>query len=577
MRLAVGLLLLSLPVASPSQNQQQFPALAAQAEQARTQDRLYEAAGLYRRAVDLRPDWAEGWWYLGTLLYDQDRFAEGEEAFARFVPLAPKSGPALALLALCEYETRRLDRALAHLGKWQAAGGPGSPEIRSVARFHLGLLLNRSGEFDRALALIKEGKESSARTEAAGLAALQMKYLPEEYPALDREVVMLAGRAALGSFPDGARRLAALRAQHSRHQDVSERTGSSAEAPAVSAKLGFDELARQADQARQADRSSDAIALYRQALRLRPDWPEGQWYLATLLYESQGYAEARDILRRFVAADATTAPGWALLGLCEFKTREYARSLVHLQRGLNIGLAGRESMLWAARYHAAALLARFERFDEANALLLAYGAADKRTDDVIRLMGVAALQLPLLPSELPSGREEMVRLAGEGAFEVAARRGPQARKSFQQLVERYRDDARAHFLYGAFLLGTEEESGLGELKRALELDPEFTAARIRLAFEYLQRGEIDPGLPYARAAAAAAPNSFPARLALGRLLLEQGDVPAAIRELEAARELSPESAPARWVLANAYARAGREPEAARERAEGERLRKLQKQ
>ncbi len=574
MRLAVWLFLPLSLVGAQSANPQQFAKLAAAAEQARTHDQLYEAANLYRRAVELRPGWAEGWWYLGTLLYDQDRFAEAEESFTRFVPLGPKPGPALALLGLCEYETRHLDRALLHLEGWQRAGSPGTSELGSIARFHLALLATHLGQFDRALGLLAVAGGTPFRTEAAGLAALHMKFLPEEYPARDRELVMLAGHAVLAKPPNAAR-LAELRAKHTGHVDTPERAAPVA-APLPATPRSFDDLARAAEQARTAGGADETITLYRQALRLRPDWPEGQWYLGTLLYEKERFVESRDVLRRFVAADPSAGPGWALVGLSEFKTREYGRALAHLQRGLSIGLADRASILWAARFHAAALLTRLERFDEANTLLLTYGAEDKRSDEVIRVMGLAALQLPLLPGEIPPEREEMVRLAGTGAFEVAARRTPQARQPFQQLAEKFPDDPRAHFVYGAFLLGVEDESGMGELKRVLELDPEFTSARIRLAFEYLQRGEIDPGLPYARAAAAAEPGSFPARLALGRLLLERGEVTAAIRELEAARELSPESAPARWVLASAYARAGREPDAARERAEGERLRKLQK-
>jgi predicted Zn-dependent protease len=244
---------------------------------------------------------------------------------------------------------------------------------------------------------------------------------------------------------------------------------------------------------------------------------------------------------------------------------------------LNLGLAGRESVLWAARYHAGILLTRFERFDEANAVFVEFGAAQRRTDEVIQAMGLAALQFPYLPSEISPGREEMVRLAGLGAYEVAARHNPEARKHFQELANRYPKEPNARYVFAAFLLADEPETGIAELKRVLELSPGHVPAKVRLAYEYLQRAEVEPALPYAREAVASAPGSFGARLVLGRLLLEKGDVADAVRELEAARQLSPESAPTRWVLATAYARAGREQEATRERAEGERLRKLQKQ
>ncbi|MCI0347837.1 MAG: tetratricopeptide repeat protein, partial [Acidobacteriales bacterium] len=53
-----------------------FDQVAARAEQARSANRIEEAIELYRKALSLRPRWAEGWWYLGTLLYERDAFAD---------------------------------------------------------------------------------------------------------------------------------------------------------------------------------------------------------------------------------------------------------------------------------------------------------------------------------------------------------------------------------------------------------------------------------------------------------------------------------------------------------------------
>jgi len=92
-----------------------FESLQAQAGRAREAGRLDEAVRLYQKAVALRPDWAEGWWYLGTLLYDQDAFAGAAGALAQAVKLNPKSGTAVAMLGLCEAKLGRNRDALAHL------------------------------------------------------------------------------------------------------------------------------------------------------------------------------------------------------------------------------------------------------------------------------------------------------------------------------------------------------------------------------------------------------------------------------------------------------------------------------
>ncbi|MGH8637462.1 MAG: hypothetical protein ACREUZ_10055 [Burkholderiales bacterium] len=49
-----------------------FSTLSAAADAARVANRLNEAAPLYYKALELRPDWKEGWWALGTILYEQD-------------------------------------------------------------------------------------------------------------------------------------------------------------------------------------------------------------------------------------------------------------------------------------------------------------------------------------------------------------------------------------------------------------------------------------------------------------------------------------------------------------------------
>ena len=61
----------------------------------------------------------------------------------------------------------------------------------------------------------------------------------------------------------------------------------------------FDELARQAGAARDADRVPEAIELYQPALQLKPDWPEGWSYLGALFYDSDRYAEAQGDLWHF--------------------------------------------------------------------------------------------------------------------------------------------------------------------------------------------------------------------------------------------------------------------------------------
>src|SRR6266849_8362754 len=133
--------------------------------------------------------------------------------------------------------------------------------------------------------------------------------------------------------------------------------------------VSFDRLSRLADTARQQNRLDDAIGYYRQALKIRTFWKDGWWYLGTVLYDQDRYAEARDAFRKLIALDVRNGAALALLGLCEFETKEYGPSLVHLNRarvigfGDNQGFGENQQMAQVAFYHNMMLLTRFEQFE----------------------------------------------------------------------------------------------------------------------------------------------------------------------------------------------------------------------
>ena len=194
-------LLLAAGLAPSTKPSASFEQIAKQADSARASDRVNDAIHLYREGLRLKPTWRDGWWSLASLYYDQDRFAEAEQAFRRFAALSPGKGPAEAFLGLCEYETGNYDLAFQHFRAWAGAGWPGTPQSIDVAVFHFALLLTRDGDFVRSLYLLateaaKIG-ENPALAEAMGLASLRMRNLPEDYPAEKREMVWLAGEAAV--------------------------------------------------------------------------------------------------------------------------------------------------------------------------------------------------------------------------------------------------------------------------------------------------------------------------------------------------------------------------------------------
>jgi tetratricopeptide (TPR) repeat protein len=185
-----------------------FDNVAASAAAAREAGRLDDAIALYRQGIALRADWDEGRWYLGSSLYERERFGEARDAFAALVARQPTHAGAVGMKGLCEFSLGQHEAALRTLLQARSLGIARSPEIAHVVAYHAGILLTRFGEFEVGYAVLTElsgdNVESPKTIEALGLNLLRMPILPSALPEAKRPLVQLAGRAA---FAMGGRRL----------------------------------------------------------------------------------------------------------------------------------------------------------------------------------------------------------------------------------------------------------------------------------------------------------------------------------------------------------------------------------
>lgn len=328
----------------------------------------------------------------------------------------------------------------------------------------------------------------------------------------------------------------------------------------------YAQLLTQATAAREANRVAEAIPLYRKLVRLRPAEGENWWYLATLQYDTDRYPEARDAFRKLVALVPDNGAAWALLGLCEFQTKEYAAAGTHLETGLRIGLGNQPQLAEVAHYHYALLLNKYGEFEKASAELFEFAKAGKEDAAMVVATGLAALRKPVLPSELPAAERELVQQAGRAVYDVAARKAAAAQQEMEALVARYPALPNIHYIYGSYLMFSDADKGLQELRRELEISPRHVPARVGIIVEYLKRGEAAAALPFAKAAVELDPRNFVTHTLYGRALAESGDLAPGITELELAAKLAPDSPQTRVALATAYSKAGRKDDAARERA-----------
>ncbi len=195
--------LLVLLLAASSLPAQTFDELSARATAARESNNIPQAVELYRQAVQLNPQWQEGWWFLGTLLYDADQFAPGRDAFEHFVHLNPQAAPGWAFLGLCDFETAEYGKALQHIEQAISLGADKQTQLAPVLLYHQALLLTRASQFDRALQTytvllhrVQSASINDAMLISIGLAALRVPLLPQQVHPEDKQLYTAAGKTA---------------------------------------------------------------------------------------------------------------------------------------------------------------------------------------------------------------------------------------------------------------------------------------------------------------------------------------------------------------------------------------------
>ncbi|MBV8630613.1 MAG: tetratricopeptide repeat protein [Silvibacterium sp.] len=335
----------------------------------------------------------------------------------------------------------------------------------------------------------------------------------------------------------------------------------------------FDQLSTSAQHAYESDHPEEAAKLYTEALKLRPDWAQGWWALGMIAYEGDRYSECSDALTRMVALDASAAPGWDLLGLCEFRTKQYEKALEHLKRG-HMLVSPREQagpLHDMANYHLAMLLTRQGAFEVAQEIFAEVALKVRDNPDMVFAAGLSALRLPILPSEVPADRRDVVGLAGKTFWDVVNQPPAQAESDFKTLVATWPNIPNVHYFYGTYLAAHHPEQCATEFLTELRVSPDSVPARVQLALRNIVEQKPDDAFKMAKEAVALSPDSVGAQLALGEALRAQGNDQRSLSAYLEARRLDPSSPKIRLYLVNVYRALGRTEEMRREQTEYNRL------
>ena len=301
----------------------------------------------------------------------------------------------------------------------------------------------------------------------------------------------------------------------------------------------FENLAAQALSAREAGRLDEAVRDYQAAVKLRPDWEEGWWYIGTLLYDSDHFAEAIPALNHVVGLDPNLSAGWAFLGLCEFETRDYLDSLAHLKKASELGLTDDPEIKKISLYHLALLLNVQGEFEKAIETLASAAGSGALSDQVKMPLGMSLLRIPLLPTQLDTSNDALVLAAGETEALVLRQQIQDALRSFERLLREYPDTPYLHYQYGMALHknGQDQlaEAQFQEEKRLRPNDPLpwIALSRLRIAEKKFPEAILD-----AKRATELAPASSAAFAALADALRAQGDVTGSASALNRSEQLA---------------------------------------
>lgn len=338
----------------------------------------------------------------------------------------------------------------------------------------------------------------------------------------------------------------------------------------------FAALSSKANAARDANRLDEAIALYKKALAIRPNWAEGWWSLGTIQYDANTYAEAAHSFEKLVALQPKNGMAHAMLGLCQFELGRDADALRNLEEATDFGISPNAELRSVLLYHEAVLLQRGSKFERAQSLLQQLcleGTSGAEIDDAL---GMTLLRMNArTPPAAGTADRKVVGGIGNSGCLVGQKKYEEAKVQVDALTTEYPQFPNLHYAAGLLLLDTGDlKTAITQFQDEIRNDPQHVLARLKIATaEY--KADSSAGIPFAQEAIKIDPQLPLGHYVLGLLLLDTGDYQHAIPELEMASNAYPNEAKLYFALGSAYALAGRKDDAARARATFQRLNQIQ--
>jgi tetratricopeptide (TPR) repeat protein len=463
--------------------------------------RLAQAEELYRQLLQAGPSDADVWCYLGTAQLGLNKPADSEASYRRAVGLRPHHAEAWGDLGIALAQQAKTAEAADALRK-AVALRPAYPE----ARCNLGVVLNQLGQPAEAIASLQEAlylrPDYAEAYNNLGTVYQSQGKLPEAIACYRKALELQPQYAQARQNLDGALRAAGLGAAAAPQAPPTD--------PARAQNVRGIALA-------QEGKWDEAIAAFREAIRLRPDYADAMNNLGNIFYFQKKLDDAvacyKDVIR--VAPDHAGA--YSNLGEVVRQQGNLADAVTYCERAVQL-----RPDFAQARVHLGLALSANERFEEAL----------PQFEEAIRLQ-----------PELHDAHH------GYGYALLQLRRVDEAIAELRAALRIKPDLAEAHGNLGAALLkqGKREEP-LACFQDALRLKPDLVEPRLYRAHALWQLGRFDEAEASAREALRIKPDSPDAHNVLGVVHLKAGRLEDAVAAFERSLALKPDYAQAHFNL-----------------------------
>lgn len=532
-----------------------------------------------RKAVSLDPKYARAYTNLGSALAKSGDLAGAVSAFQKALSLEPNSWSAHLNLGLALRENGDAAGALVHLRR-VAQAQPKNPTLQC----ELGKTLRQNGDlsaavaaFERALELDSEMREAyyglgftlkqqAAATRKSSAPVATNPLLRQAQDALAKgdlnsaEQQLLQVLSADDNDGDAHNLLGYILGQKGETASALSHLQRASALKPTSAEVHYNYGAA----LWYSGEKQKAISELKASIRLDPSAAASYALLGMAQRDVGDLTGSKLSLEHALALSPTTAATFIDLGIVFLQQSQPQRALAQFEAGLNANSAIPTPDWDGAISALRTIIAKGSDLAEFHNMLgLLLGRNGAASDEVLAEFRQA---LQFRPTYADAHNNMGLVLAQDAQDDKAT-------AEFREAIRIRPDYADAHANLGAVLLLSDVEEAIGELEKAVSLDPSLITAQFNLAEAYGDSPTHGTAkqIEQLRKIISVAPDFARAHLALGKALLRDAKVSDAVAELSDATRLDPASGEAHYQLGLALARSGQQQEGAAEVKKGREL------